>query len=232
MPGQFQHPDAARLRPAATSDQIAEVLRQAIADGVLATGATLRQDELAARFAVSKIPVREALKRLEAEGLVIFHPNRGAEVASLSAAAIDEYLDIRAVLESHAAALAAPRIGDAQLADARRALDAFAQADDAALRSAHNWAFHAALYAAAERPLLLAEIRALHHKVERYAVAQIARDPDTEMPKNRREHEAILAAFTRRDADAAACLTRAHVLGAGASILQHLQDHSHQGDHL
>ncbi|THF61865.1 GntR family transcriptional regulator [Pseudothauera nasutitermitis] len=230
MPSALDRLAPTRARVSSTSDQIADALRRAIADGLLPAGAMLRQDDIAARFEVSKIPVREALKRLEAEGLVRFNPHRGAVVASLSAAALAEYLEIRALLEGHAAALAAPRITDEQLAEARARLDDFACATEPARRGALNWAFHAALYQAAERPLLVEEIRALHHKVERYVAAAVERHADTEMPKTRGEHEAILAAFTRRDADAAACLTRAHVRGAGASLLPSTQDQSHQGD--
>jgi len=98
----------AKLERHSVSDRIAEALRDVIVDGLLPVGEVLRQDEIAARFAVSKIPVREALKRLEAEGLVTFIRNRGAIVASLSTDEIVEYLDIRAMLEAHAARLAAP----------------------------------------------------------------------------------------------------------------------------
>lgn len=216
-----------RLARMSTSDHIAETLREAIVEGNLPTGEVLRQDEIAARFHVSKIPVREALKRLEAEGLVTFMRNRGAVVASLSAEEILEYVEIRAMLEARAAYLAASRISDDNLDFARAKLAEFGAADQAARWGELNWQFHSALYADAQRPILLGEIRSLYDKVERYVRALLS--ITTEMPKTQREHAAILDAFSRRDPDAAADLTRAHVLDAGASLVQYVSDHRHKG---
>lgn len=218
--------DALKIPPLerqSVSDRIAVTLRDAIVDGALPVGEVLRQDDLASRFEVSKIPVREALKRLEAEGLVTFIRNRGAIVASLSSDEIMEYLDIRAMLEARAAQLAAPHISDEQLARAEASLEALGRAQDAKRWGELNWQFHSALYADAGRPILMAEIRALYDKVERYVRALLAMTP--EMPKTQAEHRAILDAFARRDADAAAELTRVHVLDAGASLVKYLKDH-------
>lgn len=212
-----------RLARISASDQIAETLRDAIVEGLLPAGEVLRQDDIAARFHVSKIPVREALKRLEAEGLVTFIRNRGAVVAALSTEEILEYVEIRAMLEARAAELAAPRISDAQIALAARQLDEFGAAHQAGRWGELNWQFHAALYADANRPILMAEIRSLYDQVERYVRALLA--ITTEMPKTQAEHRAILDAFARRDPDAAAELTRAHVLDAGASLVKYLKDH-------
>lgn len=218
-----------RLARMSASDHIAETLREAIVEGNLPAGELLRQDDIAARFHVSKIPVREALKRLEAEGLVSFMRNRGAVVASLSAEEILEYVEIRAMLEARAAYLAAQQISDENLAFARAKLAEFGAADQAARWGELNWQFHSALYADARRPILLGEIRSLYDKVERYVRALLS--ITTEMPKTQREHAAILDAFARRDPDAAADLTRAHVLDAGASLVQYLSDHRHKGGH-
>ena len=213
-------PAAARL---STSDFIAETLREAIVSGQLPADAELRQDDIAARFEVSKIPVREALKRLEAEGLVSFIRNKGAIVASMSSEEIWEYVEIRAMLEARAAELAAPRITDANLAIARGAIKAFGDEKNAARWGELNWQLHSALYADAGRPVLLAEIRALYNKVERYVRALLA--VTTEMPKTQREHGAILEAFAARDAVGASALTRAHVLDGGAALLKYLSAH-------
>ncbi len=211
------------LEQLSVSDRIAGTLRDAIVDGLLAAGEVLRQDDIAARFKVSKIPVREALKRLEAEGLVAFIRNRGAVVASLSTEEILEYVDIRAMLEARAAELAAPRISDASLALAAQSLRALGKTTQVREMGILNWQLHSALYADAERPILLAEIRKQYDQVERFVRALLAITP--EMPKTQAEHGAILDAFTRRDADAAAALTRAHVLDAGASLVKYLINH-------
>jgi DNA-binding GntR family transcriptional regulator len=229
MRSPIAHLEIPRLARLSASDQIAEVLRDAIVEGQFPAGELLRQDEIAAQFHVSKIPVREALKRLEAEGLVSFIRNRGAVVAGLSVDEIEEYMDIRAMLEARAAGLAAARISDARLAEARRKLAEFGAAQNAGRWGELNWQFHSTLYADADRPILLAEIRSVYDKVERYVRALLAMTTDTEMPKTQLEHAAILDAFARRDPDAAADLTRAHVLDGGASLVKYLNDHRHQG---
>lgn len=229
MASPLEQLEVPRILRLSASDQIAEALRDAIVEGQLPTGEVLRQDEIAARFHVSKIPVREALKRLEAEGLVSFAKNRGAVVAGLSPAEILEYMDIRAMLEARAAGLAAARITDERLAEARDKLAEFCASPNTGRWGELNWQFHSTLYADADRPILLAEIRALYDKVERYVRALLAMTTQTEMPKTQREHAAILDAFARRDPDAAAALTRAHVLDAGASLVQYLNDHRHHG---
>lgn len=230
MPAPLDQLAIPRLARMSASDQIAETLRDAIVEGALPAGEVLRQDEIALRFHVSKIPVREALKRLEAEGLVAFQRNRGAIVAALSTDEILEYVDIRAMLEARAARLAAAKISDAHVALARQYLADFGSAQQAARWGELNWLFHSTLYADAGRPILMAEIRSLYDRVERYVRALLA--ITTEMPKTQREHQAILDAFARRDPDAAADLTRAHVLDAGASLVQFLsaqRDHRSKG---
>ena len=216
-----------KLARVSASDHIAQILQEAIVDGVLPAGEVLRQDEIAAHFGVSKIPVREALKHLEAKGMVTFLRNRGAVVASLSCDEILEYVEIRAMLEARAAYLAASRISAADLEQARQCLRQFGAESQAGRLGELNWQFHATLYGAAGRPILLAEIRALYNKVERYVRALLA--VTTEMPKTQHEHAEILAAFMQRDADAAAELTRAHVLDAGASLVKYLNDHRIKG---
>ena len=111
------------------SYDVATALRNAIVDGVMPAGEPLKQDEIAARFQVSKIPVREALKRLEAEGLVTFVQNCGAVVAIMSTEEIGEYLDIRCVLEAKAAELSAPHVTQGTLELAQRYLDTFKEED-------------------------------------------------------------------------------------------------------
>ena len=218
---------AQKIPRLSASDHVAQTLKKAIVDGVLPAGEVLRQDEIASHFHVSKIPVREALKHLEAKGLVTFLPHRGAVVASLSPAEIGEYMEIRAMLEARAARLSAPLVDEQTIAQAREHLDQFAQASDAGRWGELNWLFHSTLYAAAERPILLAEIRSLYNKVERYVRALLS--ITTELPKTLYEHSEILDAFVRRDPDAAAELTRAHVLDAGASLVHYLNYHRSKG---
>src|SRR5436190_15995488 len=103
-------------------DLVRSELRRAIVDGEFESGSQLKQDELAERFGVSRIPVREALKQLAAEGLVTFHPNRGAVVSSLSLDDVLEMLEIRIALECRALRLAIPNMIDEDFDEATQIL--------------------------------------------------------------------------------------------------------------
>src|SRR5277367_3812575 len=109
---------------------IADWLRAAILSGALAAGTRVNQDRVAAEQGVSHIPVREALRRLEAEGLVTFAPRRGFFVARLSAEDAEELGEMRAALEALAIRLAAPRLTTADLEAAAAALAAADGSDD------------------------------------------------------------------------------------------------------
>jgi DNA-binding GntR family transcriptional regulator len=227
MPSLLELVAAQKMPRLSASDHVAQTLKKAIVDGLLPAGELLRQDEIASHFHVSKIPVREALKHLEAKGLVTFLRNRGAVVASLSAAEIDEYMEIRAMLEARAARLSAPLISDQVIEQARQHLDEFGLAGRRRPLGRIELALSFDAVRRGGRPILLAEIRSLYNKVERYVRALLS--VTTEMPKTQHEHAEILDAFVRRDPDAAAELTRAHVLDAGASLVHYLNEHRSKG---
>jgi len=96
------------VRASTTADGIAGALREEIQGGALAPGEPIRQKRVAARFGVSRIPVREALRRLEAEGLVVARPNRGTSVGTLDAEVLREAYELRALVESDLLAHAVP----------------------------------------------------------------------------------------------------------------------------
>ena len=99
-----------RLGHRTLSAAIVEQLRRDILDGTYAAGAQLRQDALAETFEVSRIPVREALFQLEAEGLVLIEPHKGAVVSAFSLEEIDDVFDLRVLLEPRMLAQSAPRL--------------------------------------------------------------------------------------------------------------------------
>ena len=99
---------AARASSVTAQELVLGSLREAILAGVLSPGARLRQEDLAERFGTSRIPVREALRALEYEGLVASEPNRGFTVTELDADDVEEVYDLRIVLESHAVRVALP----------------------------------------------------------------------------------------------------------------------------
>ena len=200
------------------TDHVLDELRTAILDGRLAEGATLRQEDLAERLGVSRMPVREAIRRLHAEGLVEVLPSRRVRVAALSRAEIEDIYDMRAVLEPLAVRLAVPRMTRARLRDAAYALEAADDEQDADTFGVRNAAFHLALMNPCERPRLLAEVASLLDLSDRYQRAAL-RDPEHNA-RVREEHAALLAAARAGDAVLAADLTERHVRQAGARLLE------------
>jgi DNA-binding GntR family transcriptional regulator len=186
-------------------------IRTAIARGAFREGEALRQDDLAERYGTSTIPVREALRQLEGEGLVSFLPNRGFIVATLSAAEIRELCENRVLLETHALRLAIPNLDRFTLTRAAQILDASDRDTNYVQTwSDRNWEFHSTLYCASNRPLLLGMIERIHVQVERYLRAHVTlanyRD------NGQREHRAILRACRRKDVEAAVACLRSHIL--------------------
>ncbi|MFV0301553.1 MAG: GntR family transcriptional regulator [Paracoccus sp. (in: a-proteobacteria)] len=203
-----------------TSDIILTHLRNSISDGSLAEGEPIRQDEVARLFNVSKIPVREALKRLEAEGLVEFQRNKGAIVTTVSEPEIAQIFETRAILESNAIALSVPHMTEATFAQAQACCDAFAAEGNVAQWSALNWQFHSCLYLDAQRPFLVGLIRSVNDRLERYLRVQLTLSHGHERAD--REHREILTACIAGDADRARELVYAHIMSASASLLHHL----------
>ena len=197
-------------------------MRHEILRGGHEPGLPLRQDEIAARCGVSKIPVREALLQLTAEGLVTFQPNRGFTVAALQADEAEEILEIRAALECQAMRDAMPKMTDDDVAVAARILDSAEATDELDRWSDLNWEFHAALYAPARRRRLLDLIRQVSNPTDRYIRILIANA--NYRGRAEREHRAILSACEMRNAEAAAALIDQHIRQTCVLIAAFLND--------
>jgi DNA-binding GntR family transcriptional regulator len=199
---------------------ITEVLREAILRGILEGGMQLRQDEIARTFGVSRIPVREALRQLEAEGLVVFKPHRGAVVSALSTEEIREIYEIRIALETMAIRLSIPHLTEADLERARRILEEIDRETDTGRWSELNQEFHATLYAPANRPHLFALINTHRTNVDRYLRIYIS-----VMKRKRRsqlEHRRILEACQQRDVEGAVKALEEHLRGASDQLVAYL----------
>ena len=202
-----------------------EALRERILRGDYPEGEPLRQDALADELGVSRIPVREALRQLEAEGLVTFSPHRGAVVSSLSLDEIDELFELRAEIECDLLCRAIPKMSSEQLDRAIDVLDEFQdalRAGEATRWGPLNWHFHAALYAPANRNLTMGVLQKLHQHSDRYFRMQVLLAHGGE--RANAEHRAIADAVRAKDATSAAQLMRAHILGAGRSLLALLHE--------
>jgi len=159
------------LRPRFDTVQelVLEALRQGILQGVLPPNVRLRQEDLAAVFDVSRIPVREALRALEYEGLVRSEPHRGFTVTALDADAIAEIYDLRILLEGHAVHLAIPLLTADDLTDLADIHGRMGSVDDVDVRQAARDAFSVRLYSVTARPRLTSLIGRLRSEVTRSA---------------------------------------------------------------
>ena len=195
-------------------------LRERILRGDYPEGEPLRQDAIADELGVSRIPVREALRQLEAEGLVTFSPHRGAVVSSLSLDEIDELFELRADIECDLLRRAIPNATPEQLDRAMEVLDEFEDAlaaGEATRWGPLNWHFHAALYAPANRNFTMGVLQKLHQHSDRYFRMQLLLTHGG--ARANEEHRVIAAAVANKDTHTACQLMRAHIIGAGASLL-------------
>lgn len=196
----------------AASEQVFQALRRAIINGQLADGHALRQEELARQFATSRIPVREALTKLEQHGLVVIKRFHGYTVAAHSPAEIEEIGRFRALVEGELIQQAVAHLSPQALAEAKRRCQAFAKESDPTRWGELNRDFHCALYEQAGMPYHLEQVVRALDKSERYLVDQLQLTDGRRQA--REEHLAILEACAAGDAKAAARLTRQHILGA------------------
>lgn len=204
-----------------TQDMVAGGVREAILGGALAGGQPLRQEELAERFGVSRIPVREALRQLEGEGLVSFYPHRGAVVSRLSYREVEEITEIRVALETLCLRNSLPLISEDDLGRAEEVMLSIEREED--LRSnwgTLNWKFHAALLEPADRPRLLSLIKAQHTAFERYIRFHLAL---ADYDKPQREHRELLELCRSRDPEAAEELLARHIRDISDLLLDHLK---------
>ncbi|MCR4268465.1 GntR family transcriptional regulator [Nitratireductor sp. ZSWI3] len=207
--------DQATEKRGEQAERIAAGLRQEIVSGRLAAGSPLRQERIAETYGTSRMPVRDALRLLEAEGLVQMAPNKGATVALLNAAEFREIYEMRGAAEVLALRLAIPELTNRQI---ERAADIQGAAERSSIKEfgALNKAFHMALYEPCARPRLLAHIAGLNDLADRYLrVAAIELDY---VQQSHREHHALLDACRRRDEKGACAILWAHIEDAGRAL--------------
>ena len=212
---------------ASTGDLIANSLRTDIMQGRLKSQEPLRQDEIAARFGVSKIPVREALFQLKGEGLVIFFPNRGAEVSELSIAEADEIYTLRIALETVALRRAIPHLTIANLNRAEKVLGTLDRGQNLAQWGKLNWEFHSILYYPANLPRLMEWVRTLHVNSTRYVIIYLLASPDHRQV-TQDEHRQILEACRHGDTKAATVCLEHHLQSTANHLVAFLKQRESQ----
>jgi DNA-binding GntR family transcriptional regulator len=222
------HLEAASESPIARqslTSAVADKLRDRIIRGEIPEGSQLRQDAIATQYKVSRIPVREALRQLDAEGLITIVPNRGAVVPALSPDDIEELFSIRALLEPEVLGLSIPRLTEQDFTDAeavlRRYVSELRREDHLAAWGRLNWQFHSILYSRANQPRFMAIIRNVNNSGERYTRLQLYLTHGTKRANE--EHHQILELCRKRDVAAACKLLRQHIRYAGESLKQALE---------
>lgn len=210
----FQVVDIGKTASAASI--VFDALRKAIIEGDLKEGEPLRQDEIARMFNTSRIPVREALTRLEQQGLVTTVRYKGAMVAGLTIEEAGEIFDFRSLVEGEVIFRAVPRMTPQILAEARACCDAFRDDQDAMAWGDLNRQFHATLYAASGLTYHLSVVDTALDRIDRYLRSRLLLRRS--MARAKTEHREILAACEAGDAEAARRLTVAHIQDAKASL--------------
>jgi DNA-binding GntR family transcriptional regulator len=217
-----RHEEPAASGNPATIDRIITGLQSDIITGVIPIGTWLRHGAVAERFAVSRTPVREALRVLAAQGVVTIVPNRGARVNGLSGRDIRELGEVRAQLQGLAAGLAAQRVTDEQLDVVTHAWDDFRtalddpdrSADLGALWASANETFHSVIVSAADNHQLSLTLEDLHHRMPTNLSYGAYEGKTHLLRRNLHEHGEIAAALSEHDPVKANALMIAHFLDA------------------
>jgi len=205
------------------SDQIIDTLRTRIIAGGFDPHAPIRQDALAAELGVSKIPLREAFAKLEQDGLIVSHANRGYFVSPLSIEEALDVFDLRLKLEPSATSEASARLNEQQIETARRSLAALNEAIAASDPSMgeHNREFHVAVARPCGRPVTIQIIERLHFIAERYIVKHLeGKGLDARAVA---EHTDLFEAWAAGQSERAETLAARHILGIRYDLVRELR---------
>ena len=221
-----------------TVERLASAIQAQVLSGAVPVGTRLRQEALAEEFGVSRTPVREALRQLQATGLLELLPNRGAVVRGPSAREIREAYEVRAELEGLAAELAAERISDSDLLRLREAQSLFREAvttliaqrarrpepwKDESVWVKANDLFHQAILDAAGNARLSETIADLHRRFPRDLTWVALSESSRLLEENVEQHEAVLRAIEARDPVEARNRMVDHVRSAGELVTLHFE---------
>lgn len=206
-----------------TQELVLETIRRGILEGALRPGTKLRQEELAAVFGTSRLPVREAIWMLEREGLLTAHPNKSVLVTSLDVDEIVEIYDLRVLFECHAVRLAVPLLTEHDIEDLRALFEAMMAAGDAARLVVLRDRFYMRLFAVSGQERLVNHIQRLRQEIWRTFQGNPPSHPGF--------HERFFDAVTAGDADGAADLLASHYVKVSAMLRRTLRSGDVQPGH-
>jgi DNA-binding GntR family transcriptional regulator len=200
---------------------VTDKLRTAILDGTFRPNERLNQADLAERLNVSRIPTREALRTLEAEGLVKFYPRRGAVVATMSAEEIEEVYEIRILLETSAAQRAVKRMDDSELHEIQAIQEKMVETPELDLWVGLNDLFHQAIYRPSGWTRLMSVIEMLRNLTTPYVRMYVSDQFDRKAADI--EHAEIVSALQSRDTVGLKAVLRRHLVHSCQGILAYLK---------
>jgi DNA-binding GntR family transcriptional regulator len=194
-------------------------LKMAIQDGSLEPGARVREVEIAQRFGISRTPAREAIRRLEGDGLIAFVPRHGAVIPKLDHQQTMELYDLREILEGSAAGFAARHASTAEVEELKELISAEPELADYPTRLADlNRIFHAALYRAAHNRYLERSLLGLRDSMALLGGTSLR--ISGRVTTAHEEHKAIVHAIENRDAETAEAVARTHIQNAQRARLK------------
>jgi DNA-binding GntR family transcriptional regulator len=216
------------LHRVTTTGRVVDLLREQILSGALPEASLLRQEKLAAEFGVSRVPIREALHQLEAEGLVTMQSHKGAVVSSLSIDDLEEVYEIRARLETWLLEQSMPLLSEPHFQKAEALFAQMVEDQRDENWSNLNWDFHATLYAPANRPQTLALVRKLYLNAYRHFPLPIRLTGSRE--KMNREHRILLDLCRQGDVARASAHLEQHILMGARHLISRLKALRRQGN--
>lgn len=200
---------------------IADDVRERILSGELAEGETIRQETLAEEYDVSRMPIREALKRLDAEGLVQLTNNRGASVTKHSLQEIGEIFDVRALIEVDLFRRSIPEMTESDFARCQTIIDQMEvsyDTNDVAKWGKLNFQYHSALYSAANRNLTNELLQRVSLQSDRYVRMHLSVMKQRKPAKD--EHRSLLAFAQKREIEEACQLLTSHLMRTKDQLLE------------
>ena len=206
-------------------DVVFKTLREAILKGDLAPGERLMEIKLANQLGVSRTPIREAIRKLELEGLVVMVPRKGAEVAKITEKDLRDVLEVRASLEELAISLACERITDEKIAELKDALEQFStviKGKDVTKIAQMDVAFHDVIFEATQNARLVQMVNNLREQMYRYRLEYL-KDFSTHSRLDE-EHVKIFEAVSARDIERATALIREHIYNQEVTVVKNIQE--------
>lgn len=215
-----------QIKRQSVPETLRDSLQERILSGEIREGDWLIQDAIAEEYDVSRMPVREALRQLEACGLVVMRTHRGAIVTSIPTEQVAELFEVRATLECEVLRRAVARMTERDIAEARSILEqldaSYAQGDIGSWGRL-NWAFHRRLYEPAGRIQTLNILQGINLQIERYVRLHLLLTQGAEEAV--REHHELLRLCAAHATDKAVAYLKKHILGTGTNLVTALRAH-------